>query len=267
MKTKILLTSALAISIACPAMSDPLPAIDDCVQSEIGVSEGTASLEADWTANTITLKYKNQGTDFNTGSCTYDQSFTLPQAPTRTGYNFAGWKVKSGPAQCSASVLGTLNASQPITYFASIGLNTTYCEGWDQNISGNWFGVDESGSCSDSAFANLTPGEWEVTGSYGTLKGKAVCANNEGTYAQTGTPEGTGGKYCWCQPTSYTPVGGEMCSISSSSWVVGDVDFGPVSELAGYISPVPGGVGPMTITMLMENTIECFLSKCPVGNV
>ncbi len=49
--------------------------------------------------------------------------------------------------------------------------------------------------------------------------------------------------------------------------LVGDVDFGPASEVAGYISPVPGGVGPMTITMLMENTIECFLSKCPVGNV
>ena len=49
--------------------------------------------------------------------------------------------------------------------------------------------------------------------------------------------------------------------------LVGDVDFGPASELAGYISPVPGGVGPMTITMLMENTIECFLSKSPVGNI
>lgn len=49
--------------------------------------------------------------------------------------------------------------------------------------------------------------------------------------------------------------------------LVGDIDFGPASEIAGYISPVPGGVGPMTITMLMENTIECFLSKSPVGNV
>lgn len=36
----------------------------------------------------------------------------------------------------------------------------------------------------------------------------------------------------------------------------GDVDFGPVSEVAGYITPVPGGVGPMTITMLLVNTIE-----------
>lgn len=38
--------------------------------------------------------------------------------------------------------------------------------------------------------------------------------------------------------------------------VVGDVDFGPVSERAGWISPVPGGVGPMTITMLLDNTLE-----------
>ncbi|MFM8218818.1 MAG: bifunctional 5,10-methylenetetrahydrofolate dehydrogenase/5,10-methenyltetrahydrofolate cyclohydrolase [Planctomycetaceae bacterium] len=37
--------------------------------------------------------------------------------------------------------------------------------------------------------------------------------------------------------------------------LVGDVDFGPVSEVAGAITPVPGGVGPMTITLLLENTL------------
>ena len=37
---------------------------------------------------------------------------------------------------------------------------------------------------------------------------------------------------------------------------VGDVDFGPVSERAGWISPVPGGVGPMTIAMLLSNTVR-----------
>jgi methylenetetrahydrofolate dehydrogenase (NADP+) / methenyltetrahydrofolate cyclohydrolase len=36
----------------------------------------------------------------------------------------------------------------------------------------------------------------------------------------------------------------------------GDVDFENVKEVAGYITPVPGGVGPMTITMLMVNTLE-----------
>jgi methylenetetrahydrofolate dehydrogenase (NADP+)/methenyltetrahydrofolate cyclohydrolase len=36
----------------------------------------------------------------------------------------------------------------------------------------------------------------------------------------------------------------------------GDVDFAHAKEIAGYITPVPGGVGPMTITMLLVNTIE-----------
>ena len=38
--------------------------------------------------------------------------------------------------------------------------------------------------------------------------------------------------------------------------LVGDVDFEPVSQRAGWISPVPGGVGPMTIAMLLDNTLE-----------
>ena len=37
--------------------------------------------------------------------------------------------------------------------------------------------------------------------------------------------------------------------------LVGDVDYPAVSEVAGYITPVPGGVGPMTITMLLQNTL------------
>ena len=43
--------------------------------------------------------------------------------------------------------------------------------------------------------------------------------------------------------------------------VVGDVDFENVEKVAGYISPVPGGVGKMTICMLMENTIEAAERK------
>jgi methylenetetrahydrofolate dehydrogenase (NADP+)/methenyltetrahydrofolate cyclohydrolase len=41
--------------------------------------------------------------------------------------------------------------------------------------------------------------------------------------------------------------------------IVGDVDFENVSKIASYITPVPGGVGPMTIAMLISNTV--FLSK------
>lgn len=38
-------------------------------------------------------------------------------------------------------------------------------------------------------------------------------------------------------------------------YICGDVDFGPVSKKAAYITPVPGGVGPMTIAMLLKNTL------------
>lgn len=43
--------------------------------------------------------------------------------------------------------------------------------------------------------------------------------------------------------------------------LVGDVDFDNVEYKVKAITPVPGGVGPMTITCLMENTIECFLKQ------
>ncbi len=38
--------------------------------------------------------------------------------------------------------------------------------------------------------------------------------------------------------------------------VVGDVAFDEVKDIAGWITPVPGGVGPMTIACLMRNTVE-----------
>ena len=40
--------------------------------------------------------------------------------------------------------------------------------------------------------------------------------------------------------------------------IVGDVDFDEVSKVAGALTPVPGGVGPMTIACLLSNTVECF---------
>lgn len=42
----------------------------------------------------------------------------------------------------------------------------------------------------------------------------------------------------------------------ASGKLCGDVDFDEVKEKASYITPVPGGVGPMTITMLLSNTVK-----------
>ncbi|QKD80963.1 bifunctional methylenetetrahydrofolate dehydrogenase/methenyltetrahydrofolate cyclohydrolase FolD [Thermoleptolyngbya sichuanensis A183] len=43
--------------------------------------------------------------------------------------------------------------------------------------------------------------------------------------------------------------------------LVGDVDFASVKDVASWITPVPGGVGPMTVTMLMANTVWSYLRR------
>ena len=45
-------------------------------------------------------------------------------------------------------------------------------------------------------------------------------------------------------------------SESGKAILAGDVEFKTVKEKASFITPVPGGVGPMTITMLMKNTVQ-----------
>jgi len=45
--------------------------------------------------------------------------------------------------------------------------------------------------------------------------------------------------------------------------LVGDVDFDSVSQVASAITPVPGGVGPLTIAMLLENTLRAAQFQAP----
>jgi methylenetetrahydrofolate dehydrogenase (NADP+)/methenyltetrahydrofolate cyclohydrolase len=47
--------------------------------------------------------------------------------------------------------------------------------------------------------------------------------------------------------------------------IVGDVDYGPVAEIAGFITPMPGGTGPMTIACLLENTLTAARLQGVVG--
>ena len=54
-------------------------------------------------------------------------------------------------------------------------------------------------------------------------------------------------------------------SAKSGYRLVGDVDFESVSKVAGLITPVPGGVGPMTITMLLHNTLVSAQRAAGVG--
>ena len=51
-------------------------------------------------------------------------------------------------------------------------------------------------------------------------------------------------------------------NVDENGKLCGDVEFSTVEPRASYITPVPGGVGPMTITMLMKNTLRAAELKC-----
>jgi methylenetetrahydrofolate dehydrogenase (NADP+) / methenyltetrahydrofolate cyclohydrolase len=93
------------------------------------------------------------------------------------------------------------------------------------------------------------------------VSGKAFAGHKEGESDKGGRRKV--GEYCpecdkaWLKdedpPESCAECAGRV-SLYRRYELVGDVDFDDVKEVAGYLTPVPGGVGPMTIAMLMHNT-------------
>ncbi len=55
-------------------------------------------------------------------------------------------------------------------------------------------------------------------------------------------------------------------NVTEDGKITGDVDFDSVAKRAGYITPVPGGVGPVTISMLLENTVKSAQSQTFLGS-
>ncbi|MFM2311413.1 MAG: hypothetical protein RLZZ04_689 [Cyanobacteriota bacterium] len=53
---------------------------------------------------------------------------------------------------------------------------------------------------------------------------------------------------------------------SGKSKLVGDVAFASVSAVASHITPVPGGIGPMTVAMLLSNTVDSYARKLEIGS-
>jgi len=49
--------------------------------------------------------------------------------------------------------------------------------------------------------------------------------------------------------------------VNKGSLLVGDVRFGEAEKIASFITPVPGGVGPLTVAMLMSNTLHAYRTR------
>jgi methylenetetrahydrofolate dehydrogenase (NADP+)/methenyltetrahydrofolate cyclohydrolase len=84
----------------------------------------------------------------------------------------------------------------------------------------------------------------------------AVCAAADILIAAVGAPRMVRGD--WVKP------GAAVIDVGinrTDDGLVGDVDFEPAAERAGAITPVPGGVGPMTIAMLLRNTLTAAASR------
>jgi 5,10-methylene-tetrahydrofolate dehydrogenase/methenyl tetrahydrofolate cyclohydrolase len=95
----------------------------------------------------------------------------------------------------------------------------------------------------------------------------SCAATGEGFIAHRADESGKGGRrkigvYCVEDGKAYlkdhVPPEAEDCetiSLFRKYQLVGDVEFEEAKQVAGFITPVPGGVGPMTIAMLLRNTL------------
>jgi len=96
-----------------------------------------------------------------------------------------------------------------------------------------------------------------------TINLKELCIDSDLIISAIGSPEFIKGNMIK-KGSTIIDVGITRVDDSSSNKgyrIVGDVDFNSVLDRVGYITPVPGGVGPMTIAMLLQNTLKaCSLS-------
>ena len=171
-------------------------------------------------AATVGLTWYDNGTTISgASSCTVGGTFTPPTPPSRTGYNFAGWKIK--PRTCGIEQLDT---SIKGTAYGNTKLN------------GN------AGSNESNYGLTTGSGQWAVEFSYGTVWGMAKCSETSGNNGSDKwpassksdwlkTPSDTAGGNCWCQATGFTASGnsytsGPQCTTTASSLWVFFYDFG-----------------------------------------
>jgi methylenetetrahydrofolate dehydrogenase (NADP+)/methenyltetrahydrofolate cyclohydrolase len=97
----------------------------------------------------------------------------------------------------------------------------------------------------------------------------AVCRRADLLFAAVGRPEMVRGD--WIRPgATVIDVGiNRITGADGKNRIVGDVAYAEAAEIAGAITPVPGGVGPMTIACLLVNTVRaaCAIHGLPAPGV
>ncbi|MDO6513549.1 MULTISPECIES: bifunctional methylenetetrahydrofolate dehydrogenase/methenyltetrahydrofolate cyclohydrolase FolD [unclassified Neptuniibacter] len=89
---------------------------------------------------------------------------------------------------------------------------------------------------------------------------ESICSQADIVVAAIGRPEMV--KASWIKPgATVIDVGINAIERDGKRKLVGDVDFADVEPVASAITPVPGGVGPMTIACLMKNTVQAALNQ------
>ncbi len=95
---------------------------------------------------------------------------------------------------------------------------------------------------------------------------EAICRQADILVAAVGRPEMVNAD--WVKPgATVIDVGINAIERDGARKLVGDVDFAAVEPVAGAITPVPGGVGPMTIACLMKNTLTAARRQLSVSNL
>ena len=177
---KIVLIFAL---LSLPAFATDIPYTNDsytsstCDSGVLQHDSGTVRLRARYEPNTINIRWYNNNTEItpaNTAAntCDYDDDLTLPNTqPTRTGYTFAGWRVRETMNFSSLSLS---------TGTAAYGKGTSVCYWYNPNESFDWQGGSNAACKTNSNFTELENHEWKTTYSNGTLYGMAHCSKKPG---------------------------------------------------------------------------------------
>lgn len=90
---------------------------------------------------------------------------------------------------------------------------------------------------------------------------EAECRSADILISAVGSPKLIGSD--WVKPNAFVI---DVGINRVNNQIVGDVDFEKVKNIASYITPVPGGVGPLTVAHLMLNTLKLFISQNIINN-